>query len=200
MAAAALWAGVPRAGLAQAPDASVPGDLTTLFEIGGLVLDTNGDEVPDFVNASLVTGESPTPAETRAAAEIAARLGFETMALDLPVARGTAAEGVLVVVGRGGLAASGLVSPGVDPASLDAGEGAVVVREADGRRWVVVVGGDDEGLVAAARMFAGVLPHTRTLSAPLLGDAGDDVRAALEGVGGRGGGCPALAGPGARRI
>ena len=178
-----LCIGLPLPGLAQTPDASVPGDLTTLFEIGGLVLDTNGDEVPDFVNASLVTGESPTPAETRAAAEIAARLGFETMALDLPVARGTAAEGVLVVVGRGGLAASGLVSPGVDPASLDAGEGAVVVREADGRRWVVVVGGDDEGLVAAARMFAGVLPHTRTLSAPLLGDAGDDVRAALEGSG-----------------
>ena len=183
MAAATLWAGVPRAGLAQAAEGSLPGDLTTLFEVGGLVLDTNGDEVPDFVNASLVTGETPTGAETRAAAEIAARLGFETMALDLPVARGTAAEGVLVAVGRGGLAASGLVSPGVDPASLDAGEGAVVVREADGRRWVVVVGGDDEGLVAAARMFAGALPHTRTLSAPLLGDAGDDVRAALEGSG-----------------
>ena len=178
--AIALCIGVPLPGLAQAPAASIPGDLTTLFEIGGLVLDTNGDDVPDFVNASLVMEEAPTPAETRAAAEIAARLGFETMALDLPVARGTAAEGVLVVVGRGGLAASGLVSPGVDPASLDAGEGAVVVREADGRRWVVVVGGDDEGLVAAARMFAGVLPHTRTLSAPLLGDAGDDVRAALE--------------------
>ncbi len=181
--AIALCIGVPLPGLAQAPAASVPGDLTTLFEVGGLVLDTNGDEVPDFVNASLVTGETPTPAETRAAAEIAARLGFETMALDLPVGRGTAVEGVLVVVGRSGLAASGLVSPGVDPASLDAGEGAVVVREADGRRWVVVVGGDDEGLVAAARMFAGVLPHTRTLSAPLLGDAGDDVRAALEGSG-----------------
>ncbi|MDE0650543.1 MAG: hypothetical protein OXI12_09400, partial [Gammaproteobacteria bacterium] len=45
------------------------------------------------------------------------------------------------------------------------------------------VGGEDEELIAAARMFAGVLPHTRTLSAPLLGDAGDDVRAALEGAG-----------------
>ena len=183
MAAAAFWAGAPRSGSAQAPGVSLPGDLTTLFEIGGLVLDTNGDQVPDFVNASLVTGETPTPAETRAAAEISARLGFETMALDLPVARGTAAEGVLIVVGRGGLAASGLVSPGVDPASLDADEGAVVVREADGRRWVVVVGGDDEGLAAAARLFAGVLPHTRTLSAPLLDRAGEDVRAALEGSG-----------------
>ena len=181
--APAIWAGLPSAGVAQAVPASVPGDLTTLFEVGGLVLDTNGDEVPDFVNASLVMGETPTPAEARAAAEIAARLGFETMALDLPLARGTEPEGVLVVVGRSGLAASGLASPGVDPASLDADEGAVVVREADGRRWVVVAGGGDDGLVAAARMFAGVLPHTRTLSAPLLGRAGDDVRAALEGSG-----------------
>ena len=181
--AVALWIVVPDLGLAQTPAATVAGDLTTLFEVGGLVLDTNGDEVPDFVNASLVTGEAPTLAETRAAAEIAVRLGFETMAMDLPVARGAAGEGVLVVIGRRGLAAAGLVSPGVDPASLDAGEGAVVVREADGRRWVLVVGGDDEGLVAAARMFAGVLPHTRTLSSPLLGRAGDDVRAALEGSG-----------------
>ena len=182
--AVAIRLAMPVAAASQAaPAASTPGDLGTLFEIGGLVLDTNGDEVPDFVNASLVTGETPTPAETRAAAEIAARLGFETMALDLPLARGTAAEGVLVVVGRSGLAASGLASPGVDPASLDADEGAVVVRDADGRRWVVVVGGDDEGLVAAARMFAGVLPHTRTLSAPPLTNAGDDLRAALEGSG-----------------
>ena len=182
-AALALWSSLPAPGVSQAPAASVPGDLTTLFDVGGLVLDTNGDEVPDFVNASLVTGEAPTPAETRAAAEIAARLGFETMAMDLPLARGAEGDGILVVVGRGGLAATGLASPGVDAASLDADEGAVVVREADGRRWVLVLGGGDEGLVAAARMFAGVLPHTRTLSAPLLARAGEDVREALEGSG-----------------
>ena len=66
--AIAVCLGVPLPCLAQAPAPSTPGDLTTLFEIGGLVLDTNGDEVPDFVNTSLVTGEMPTPAETRAAA------------------------------------------------------------------------------------------------------------------------------------
>ena len=181
LSALVLCVGLPAHGVSQAPAASVPGDLTTLFELGGLVLDTNGDEVPDFVNASLVTGGSPTLAETRAAAEIAARLGFETMAMDLPVSRDAEAGGVLIVIGRGGLAASGLTSPGVDPASLDTDEGAVVVRETDGRRWVLVLGGGDEGLVAAARLFAGVLPHTRTLSTPLLARAGDDVRAALEG-------------------
>ncbi len=183
-AAATVWLALGAPAASQAvPAASVPGDLTRLFEVGGLVLDTNGDQVPDFVDASLVTGAAPTPAETRAAAEIAARLGFETMALDLPLARGMEAEGVRVVVGRSGLAASGLVSPGVDPASLDADEGVVAVREAGDRRWVLVLGGGEEGLAAAARMFAGVLPHTRTLSAPPLAVASDDVGAALEGAG-----------------
>ena len=158
-------------------------DLTTLFDIGALVLDTNGDSVPDFVNASLVTGDPASPAELRAAAEIAARLGFETMAMDLPIARGSDGDGIPIVIGRGGLAASGLANPGVDPTSLDAGEGAVAVREVDGRRWVLVVGGDDDGLLAAARLFAGVLPHTRTLSAPALSEVGDDLREALEAAG-----------------
>ena len=45
--AVALWIVVPDLGLAQTPAATVAGDLTTLFEVGGLVLDTNGDEVPD---------------------------------------------------------------------------------------------------------------------------------------------------------
>ena len=31
-------------------------DLATMFELGNLVLDTNGDSVPDLVNASLVLG------------------------------------------------------------------------------------------------------------------------------------------------
>ena len=42
--------------VAQSPST----DLTTLFDMGNLVLDTNGDGVPDLVNASLVLGESPT--------------------------------------------------------------------------------------------------------------------------------------------
>ena len=144
-------------------------------------------------------GEAPTPGETRAAAEIAARLGFETMALDLPLARGTAAEGVLVAIGRGGLAASGLASPGVDPTSLDADEGAVVVREADGRRWVLVLGGGDEGLVAAARMFAGALRTRVPCPRRCWRPRATTCRDARRGRGG-GGGSSALAGPGARGL
>jgi hypothetical protein len=68
-------------------------DLATLYDLGNLVVDTNADSVPDLVNASLILGETPTITETAAAAEISARLGFETMAMNLPIQRGIAAEG-----------------------------------------------------------------------------------------------------------
>ena len=178
---ASLDAAAPASAAAQ--EAQDPTDLATMFELGSLVLDTNGDSVPDRVNASLVLGDSPSVTATAAAAEIAARLGFETMAMDLPIARGVAGDAIPIVIGRGGLSASGLVSPGVDPTSLDAGEGVVAIRDSDGRTWILVLGGDDEGLLAAARLFSGVLPHTRTLSTANLSRVRDDLAAALEAEG-----------------
>ncbi|MEM7417669.1 MAG: M14 family metallopeptidase [Gemmatimonadota bacterium] len=50
----------------------------------------------------------------------------------------------------------------------------------DGIRWLYVLGGDDEGLLAAARLFAGVLPHTRTLSSAHLDRVRDDLTDALD--------------------
>jgi hypothetical protein len=105
----------------------------TIFDLGRMVADTNGDAVPDFVQASLVIGTTPSAAELSAAAEISARLGFETMAMDLPIARGDS-ELIPIVIGRSGLHASGITSPDLDPASLDSGEGAVAVVESDDRR------------------------------------------------------------------
>ena len=158
-------------------------DLATLYDLGNLVVDTNADSVPDLVNASLILGETPSISETAAAAEISARLGFETMAMNLPIQRGISAEGILIVIGRSGLSASGLSSPGIDPTSLDTGEGSVVIRNADDRTWVLIVGGDDEGLMAAARLFSGVLPHTRTLSTAKLDAVAEDLSDALANSG-----------------
>ena len=181
----ALWLAVVFAafpasrGLAaqQAPD------VATLFELGTLVIDTNGDSVPDLVNAALVLGDDPSSTVQAAGAEVAARLGFETMAMELPLSRNPAGGQIGIVVGRGGLEGAGLRSPGIDPASLDSGEGAVAVRQEDGRTWILVVGGDDEGLHAAARLFAGVLPHTRTLSTAKLTRVRDDLAETLEAGG-----------------
>ena len=158
-------------------------DLATMFELGALLGDTNGDSVPDFVNASLVLGPTPSVAEIAAAAEVSARLGFETMALDLPISRGGADNLIPIVVGRGGLAAAGVSAPGFDPTSLDSGEGAVGLAEIAGRTWIFILGGDDDGLLAAARLFAGVLPHTRTLSTAELERVREDLAGALEDAG-----------------
>ncbi|MGE0158119.1 MAG: M14 family zinc carboxypeptidase [Gemmatimonadales bacterium] len=173
------FVGVPPAVSAQQP----PADLTTLFDLGRLVLDTNRDSVPDLLNASFVLGPTPSVAETAAATEIAGRLGFETMALDLPLARGATGSALAIVIGRSGLAASGLSDPDVDPTSLDSGEGVVATQTANERTWVLVLGGDDAGLLAGARLLAGVLPHTRTLSAPRLDSVRVDLATALDSAG-----------------
>ena len=176
----ALAAPLARPDPVHAQVAEAPSDLADLFDTGRLVLDTNGDGVPDRVNATLVLGAPASTQEVAAAAEISARLGFETMAMDLPIRRGLTDGGIHIVVGRSGLAASGLSSPGVDPSSLDAGEGVVAVRTEGGRSWLLILGGDDAGLMAAARLFAGVLPHTRTLSAPELSEVTQDLEWLLE--------------------
>ena len=103
--AASFDAGAPASAAAQT--AQGPSDLATMFELGHLVLDTNGDSVPDLVNASLVLGDSPSVTATAAAAEIAARLGFETMAMDLPIARGVG--GGFIVAGPAESPSSGAV-------------------------------------------------------------------------------------------
>ena len=186
----ALACAHPHTARAQGPPGEVqgsPADLISLFEIGGgLVDDLNGDGVADFVSAALLLGDSPSATVLAAAAEISARLGFETTAMDLPLVRAeTRADGsggATVVVGRAALDRSGLRNAGVDPLSLDPGEGSVSVREEAGRIWVIVAGGDEEGLLAAARLFSGVLPHARNLSGPDL-DVRDDLAGLLESGG-----------------
>ena len=169
--------GSPIAGLAQ--DEIKRGDLVKIFELGHMVADTNGDSVPDFVQASLLMGATPSTAELAAGAEISSRLGFETMAMNLPISRGDGGL-IPIVIGRGGLSIAGITTPGLDPTSLDSGEGVVAVVESDDRVWVLVIGGDDDGLLAAARLFSGVLPHTRTLSTARLSQIREDLEAALQ--------------------
>jgi len=172
-------------GLTAPVAAQQPPDLAALFDLGQLVLDTNGDSVPDLLNASFVLGTAPTVVEVSAAAEIAARLGFETMALDLPLARGVGATPTTVAIAMGpaGLDSTTRAATGIDTMQLAAGDGVVAVTAVSDRTWVLVQGGDDAGLLAAARLFAGVLPHTHTLSAPRLDSVRVDLATALDSAG-----------------
>src|SRR5262249_12490974 len=84
--AAALVLALQGLPAAQAP-AAPRADLLGLFAPGGMLQDKNGDGVIDAVNARIVMGTSPTANEVSAAADVAARLGFETSAMDLPIVR-----------------------------------------------------------------------------------------------------------------
>src|SRR5437867_6580292 len=74
-------------GRTQSPSAPERAALSAFFKPGVAFQDRNGDGVIDFVNARLALPEAPGDDERVAAASIAARFGFETSAMDLPVGR-----------------------------------------------------------------------------------------------------------------
>ena len=175
-AAAALAAVNPAT--AQEPPTTPPPPLhlATLFDLGHLLLDENGDGVPDRLGAALVLAPDPTDAERAAAAEISARLGFETMALDLPLRRGPQPGQVGVLIGHRAVEAAGLSRHDfvADPEPTPTPTVATLTTPS-GDRWLAVLGDTDTDLLRAARFLAGSLPHLRTLSGPSLTDIGDEL-------------------------
>ena len=173
---AVLGASVPV--LQTAPQESLTG-LEGIFSTGPILQDRNGDELVDFVEAAIVLGDAPTPQEVAAAADIAARLGHETMAMDVPVASepGAAATGILI--GNGAVARAGLRATEAGVQGLSPGEGVVRMVSGSGRSWVVVAGADDAGTRAAADAFAQRLPHVWDPKGPELKDVAQDVEAFL---------------------
>jgi hypothetical protein len=117
------------------------------FATGWMLQDTNGDGIVDFVAGKVVVPEHPTAAENAAAANIAARLGFASMGLTLPLvipANEDRHDGPRLFVG--GVAA---------PFPLQEGEGGVFAVGGN----LAIVGHDDAGLQAAAEAFASRAPY-----------------------------------------
>src|SRR5262245_26875673 len=60
-------------------------DVGDLFAKGEILQDRNGDGIIDFINCRIVVAANAPAADVVAAANIAARFGFETSALTLPI-------------------------------------------------------------------------------------------------------------------
>ena len=81
-------------------------DLIALFGPRGLVRDSNGDAIADLVAARVIVPAQPTIEDSAAAVNLAARLGFETTSLTLPLVQRDngvsepAAIDVTIIVGR----------------------------------------------------------------------------------------------------
>ena len=155
-----------------------PVALADLFKPGPVFQDRNGDGVIDFIDARLALPDKPTAAEVAAAADIAARFGFETTAINLPISR---SEGTPVFVGTRALTAAKITPESIGAAGLKAGAGAVVSMTVDAKPAIAIFGADDAGLAEAALMFAGHLPHLGDLKSPTIDKIGDDVRDFLAG-------------------
>src|SRR5579872_5982341 len=78
--------------------------LTRLFTFDGLLRDDDGDEQPDGLAVCLVAGERAALPEHLVVCDLAARLGFATLALRRPVAilepAGIFPDAIPIYVGR----------------------------------------------------------------------------------------------------
>jgi hypothetical protein len=167
---------------AQTPRPAAITGLHAVYEQGAFLEDRNGDAVIDFVAASIVLGENPSAAEIAAAADVAARFGFETMAMDLPVRRDRA-SGPLVAIGPAGVARAGIDVSSVQPAALTAGQGLIAISEVEGRPVVAVTGGDETGTRAAASAFAARLPYVWVPKGATVHQVAEDVEGVLKRAG-----------------
>jgi Zinc carboxypeptidase len=175
-----------------APAEIAPAALADFFKPGVVWQDRNGDGAIDFVDARIVLPEQPTSAELAAAADVGARLGFETSAMNIPVVRlkqdttyeaGELSSGPSIFVGSKALSRASVSLDAIGGVGLKAGDGLVAAFSVAGHPAVAVLGGDEAGLTAAAVMLAGHLPFLKDQKSVTTDKIAGDVKEFLSGKG-----------------
>ena len=165
-----LFVGVTlNSGLPPAPaPAGAPSPIEDAFANGWMLSDTNGDEIPDFVRGKIVVPAEPAAAENAAAANFAARIGFATAGISLPLVvnaqnlkeapapASNSAEPLAPHIWIGTNALPQQIQSRITArlALLASGEGGVFL---DGRD-LIVAAPDAVGLTAAANAYAARAP------------------------------------------
>ncbi len=185
LAALALVYSAP-AGKAQQdmPSGASLAGLEDVFAPGVFLEDRNGDGLVDFINARIVLPADPAPEEVAAAANIAARLGFESSAftpglgvLDVDITPGPETA-PLFLVGRSNRWVGELEEQGrIELDGLTAGQGlfAIVSSPFGGADAVVVAGADPAGTLYAANSTSARLPYLWQLRSDTISSVMDDV-------------------------
>jgi len=158
------------------------------FRLGALLRDTNGDAIADAVCAHVFVPDSSDEAENAAAANLAARLGYETSGITLPIVTsagtGTAfkaqctPQAANVWVGKGAVPAAQTNEINNLTAQLQLGEGAVFAV-GDGLGFV---GADSLGLLAATNAYAARAPYQWAVPGPKLSALAGAMNAKLDGA------------------
>jgi len=192
LSALCFWPSAPFHPIPQALDRA-PGDLGSLYQgAAGFVRDRNGDGIPDAVATRVVVPAAATARDIESAANIAARLGYETTALSLPVVVRDNEEELLkgverpILVGRTNAFVRKLeAANSIDLKSLKPGQGllAVVPSSSVGTDAVVVAGADDEGTLAAAIELAARVPRVWTTTGATFASLEEQTRTLLTAKG-----------------
>lgn len=153
---------------ASAP-AGAASPLEDAFASGWMLTDTNGDDIPDFVRGKIVLPDEPSAAENAAAANFAARIGYATAGISLPLVvtaqnlkeapapAAISAESPAPHIWIGASALPQQIQSRITArlALLASGEGGVFL---DGRD-LVVAAPDAVGLTAAANAYTARAPY-----------------------------------------
>ena len=190
--AMALWAAMEMDELrrqssgASAQDAAdsvvPPSDIRDVFATGYMLEDRNSDRVVDFVNVRIVLPASPGEVHLTAAANLAARLGYETSALNLGLAEPEGASSnrfdvpVILIGGAAG-------EDGAGAARLAPGQGAIsFLPESERfiRGGISITGYDATGLIAAAEYASGRYPSVWGIEGDSYSDVAERISTFLE--------------------
>jgi len=148
----------------QRPAGSAMAPLGDPFATGWMLADTNNDGIADFVNGKIVVPPEPSAAENAAAADLAARIGYKTTGLTLPVVVTAASDGPRIFVGKGALPSGVAGELGTLIGGLSSQEGGVFAAGGN----IAIAANDDKGLLAAAEAYASRAPYQWKVPGDLL--------------------------------
>jgi hypothetical protein len=141
-------------------------DLRALLDSGVVVQDRNGDRLPDFLHVRLLLPRTPGKAHVATAANVAARLAFETSGTDMGLAgragsSSPAGSPVVLVGARTVREAGAPLAMEAEIEELAPGQG-IIVHLPPGENFpeggVVLAGYDATGLLAAGSYLSGRYP------------------------------------------
>ena len=134
--------------------------LSRLFAPGQAILDLDGDGFPEKPALTIVVPDRPTAGELALAADIAARVNFESLTVDLGLVRreselaaGPSPSLQVLVGGRLARVREALKERRREPATLGPNQGLVFLFSRPGQTSVACVGGSDEALLKTGRAF-----------------------------------------------
>jgi len=129
--------------------------------------DRNSDSITDYINCTIILPEEPTESEIASAANIAARLGYETSSADFSQIHYDSEkvkfydQPVIIIGSRNGLLNKSEKGKSAIGEGLRPGQGDICFLQSDDffkNGGVVIAGYDATGLIASANYFCGRFP------------------------------------------